>query len=516
MHELSLREVSIEHAQAHVHHLEQVLGEKASEEASLVSQLAGSNAECAVAWSMNDQATREKMALAEQLLYMQADLRRQQELYTQLIASASWRLTRPLRALRRHYRQPLFLVRAVISTFLRIIWRKIPGQKLKISLKSMLFRVFGFALRPTKAYQDWVRFNSSAELQLTPEGDAEVVAESKSVVVGPLACIEEPHQLSEPVQHVPLLEAGPAEIMPAKVIAFYLPQFHPIPENNQWWGEGFTEWTNVRPAQMQYEGHYQPHVPSDLGYYSLLDIQTQRKQVELAKLYGVGGFCFYYYWFAGKRLLETPIEQYLNNPDLDLPFCLCWANENWSRRWDGLDSEILIAQDYSEADDLAFIENLARYLKDPRYIRIDGRPLLLVYRPSLLPNARRTAQRWRKWCRENGVGEIYLAYTQSFEKEDPAKYDFDAAIEFPPNNTAPTNVTEQVIPLSEEFSGQVYDYSVYLQRSKHYRDAGYKLFRGVCPSWDNTARRKNKGISFINSSPRGYQEWLVDAIEDTC
>lgn len=162
----------------------------------------------------------------------------------------------------------------------------------------------------------------------------------------------------------------------------------------------------------------------------------------MAKLYGIEGFCFYFYWFGGKRLLETPIQTYLSDSSLDLPFCLCWANENWSRRWDGLDSEILIAQQHSPSDDIAFIEHIASYISDSRYLRIDGRPLLLVYRPSLLPSPRETAERWREWCRVNGVGEIYLAYTQSFETVNPVQYGFDAAIEFPPiilhHQTLPT------------------------------------------------------------------------------
>lgn len=315
--------------------------------------------------------------------------------------------------------------------------------------------------------------------------------------------------------YVSLLKNKQLSEKDVKLISFYLPQFHPIPENNKWWGEGFTEWTNVMPAQPQFVGHYQPHVPGELGYYNVLDPAVQRRQVELAKLYGIEGFCFYLYWFGGKRLLEQPVENYLNDPSLDLPFCLCWANENWSRRWDGLDSEILIAQQHSPEDDLAFIQHVSHYMRDPRYIRIDGKPLLLVYQPSLLPSAKDTANRWRDWCRKNGIGEICLAYTQSFESVDPAKYGFDAAIEFPPNNTSPPNITDSVTPLVGDFGATVYDWREFVERSKNYKRPDYKLFRGVCPAWDNTARRKNKGSILLNSSPQGYQEWLYNAIADT-
>lgn len=320
---------------------------------------------------------------------------------------------------------------------------------------------------------------------------------------------------SDEAINVPLLTKRPLKDKAARLICFYLPQFHPIPENNAWWGEGFTEWTNVKAAQPQFEGHYQPHVPGELGYYNLTNTAVQRRQIELAKLYGIEGFCFYFYWFGGKRLLETPIENYLNDKSLDLPFCLCWANENWSRRWDGLDSEILISQQHSPDDDLSFIRHVAQYMRDPRYIRIDGKPLLLVYRPSLLPSAKETAKAWRNWCRENGIGEIFLAYTQSFEAVDPANYGFDAAIEFPPNNSAPPDVTGSVTPIAGDFAATVYDWRALVERSKNYGQPEYKLFRGVNPSWDNTARRKNKGSILLHSSPCGYQEWLYNAIVDT-
>jgi len=314
---------------------------------------------------------------------------------------------------------------------------------------------------------------------------------------------------------VPLLDSPNLLHKPVKAICFYLPQFHAIPENDVWWGDGFTEWTNVQPSQPQFIGHYQPHIPIDMGYYNLLDNNVQRRQVELAKLYGIEGFCFYFYWFGGKRLLEKPLRNYLEDPRLNLPFCLCWANENWSRRWDGQDSEILMAQDHSPNDDYEFIKYVASYMEDSRYIRIDGKPLLLVYRPSLLPSAQETAGRWRQWCRTNGIGEIYLAYTQSFEKTNPRDYGFDAAIEFPPNNSAPPDITDTVKLYAESFQGKVYDWRVFVERSENYSTVDYKLFRSVCPSWDNTPRRKKNGTVFYNSEPLLYERWLKNAIDDT-
>ncbi len=315
--------------------------------------------------------------------------------------------------------------------------------------------------------------------------------------------------------YVPRLDVPPPRHVPARVICFFLPQFHAIPENDAWWGNGFTEWSNVRPARPQFVGHYQPHMPDALGYYDLHDADVLCQQVELAKLYGIGGFCFYFYWFGGKRLLEKPITSYLQDRSLDLPFCLCWANENWSRRWDGRDSEILIAQSHSEADDFAFIEHVARYMRDARYIRISGRPLLLIYRPGLLPDARQTAQRWRRWCRDNGIGEIYLVYSQSFDRCNPADFGCDAAVEFPPNNTAPPRYAGPIKPLADDLQMNLFDWTELVRRSERYEDPGYMTFRGVCPSWDNTARRGSRGTAFLGSNPQGYQRWLRNAIEDT-
>lgn len=310
-------------------------------------------------------------------------------------------------------------------------------------------------------------------------------------------------------------DAPPVE-KAVRVISFYLPQFHPIPENDAWWGKGFTEWTNVKLAKPQFDGHYQPHVPDDfLGYYDLRDTSVMRKQIELAKQYGIEGFCFYTYWFTGHRLLETPVDNYLADVTLDLPFCVCWANENWSRRWDGLDQDLLMVQHYSAEDDIAFIAHMSKYLRDPRYIRITGKPLLIVYRPNLFPSMKETAGRWRDWCRNNGLGEIYIACVQSFEKCDPADYGLDAAIEFPPNNSSPPDITEKVTPLSAKFSGKVYDWRTFLKRSENYGTSTYPLFRGVCPSWDNTARKKNEGTVFLNNCPKNFEKWLTNAFLDT-
>lgn len=321
----------------------------------------------------------------------------------------------------------------------------------------------------------------------------------------------------EPPEYVPRLALDDAPFeKTARVIAFYLPQFHPIPENDAWWGKGFTEWTNVKPAQPQFEGHYQPHVPDDfLGYYDLRDSSVMPKQIELAKQYGIEGFCFYTYWFTGHRLLEAPVDNYLADATLDLPFCICWANENWSRRWDGLDHDVLMEQHYSPKDDVAFIAHMSKYLRDPRYIYVDGKPLLVVYRPNLFPAMQDTALRWRDWCRNNGLGEIYIAYVQSFENRDPADYGLDAAIEFPPNKSSPPDITDKALGLSSKFSGKIYDWRVFLERSKNYEPPGYPLFLGACPSWDNTARKKERGTVFDHSSPKIFGRCLASAIEHT-
>lgn len=414
---------------------------------------------------------------------------------TAVYASRSWRITAPLRKgfdLLVSNGKTLW---GAVSGAAIYAWRTLPiSFQTKEQFKDAIFPRLAPLIDRTEAYRVWFIRRAHG------------IGASQSSV---LPSLDDVTKVTE------LPDAPPADI-PARLIAFYLPQFHPIPENDAWWGKGFTEWTNVRRATTFFPGHEQPRLPGELGYYDLVQQPgVQHRQVELAKLFGIGGFCFYFYWFGGKRLLETPILTYLQDSSLDMPFCLCWANENWSRRWDGLDKEILIGQNHSPEDDIAFIQYISRYFSDPRSIRIKGKLLLLVYRPSLLPSPRETAVRWREWCRDHGIGELYLVYPQSFESVDPSEYGFDAAIEFPPNNTAPPIITTAIAGLSQEFRGTIYDWTALAQRSENYVSPTYPLFRGVCPSWDNTARRQQHAGIFYGSSPRRYQRWLRNAIRDT-
>ncbi|MBF0572906.1 MAG: glycoside hydrolase family 99-like domain-containing protein, partial [Desulfamplus sp.] len=293
-----------------------------------------------------------------------------------------------------------------------------------------------------------------------------------------------------------------------KMIAFYLPQFHPIDENDKWWGKGFTEWSNVSKAIPQFVGHDQPKLPGELGFYDLRLIDIQRRQAELAKNYGIHGFCYYYYWFGGRRVLERPLEQLINNPDIDIPFCLCWANENWSRRWDGSEDDILLKQEYSLGYDKKFIQDISTYFLDKRYIKINGKPILLVYRAELLPEPLNTAILWRDWCLKNNIGEIYICNVHSFESINPKSIGFDAAIEFPPN-TFPVNPINNFVDIvNPDYKGIIYDYLQLVDISISYKMPDYPKHRGITTSWDNEPRKPGRGTTFINSSPDIYEKWL--------
>jgi len=306
-----------------------------------------------------------------------------------------------------------------------------------------------------------------------------------------------------------------AKTKDVKLIAYYLTQFHPIPENDLWWGKSFTEWTNATKATPCFAGHYQPHLPADLGFYDLRLREVHHEQIALAKSYGIDGFCYYYYWFSGHRLLEKPLEAMLADPKADMPYCLLWANENWTRKWDGGNNETLIAQKHLPEDDLNFIKSLEPHFKDARYIRVNGAPLLIVYRPELLPDARKSAMVWRQYCHDNGIGEIHIASSLTRGSWDHLQFGFDAGVEFPPHNITAPNLAGD-IGFSKPWRGYIPDYSqVAEQYLKHQYGPVRSVFRGVLPSWDNSARRADDGTVILNGTPENYEYWLSESIRRT-
>lgn len=298
-----------------------------------------------------------------------------------------------------------------------------------------------------------------------------------------------------------------------KLIAFYLPQFHPIHENDEWWGKGFTEWTNVTKAVPYFDNHYQPHIPSELGYYDLRLPEVREAQAKLAKEYGIYGFCYYYYWFEGRRLLERPLQEVFDSGKPDFPFCICWANENWSRRWDGSENEILVQQVHNEQTDEDFIHDVIPLFKDPRYIKVNGAPLLIVYRISLMPNPVQTAKVWREICTAHGIPEIHLCIAETFGSSDPRPHGFNTAVQFPPHGMVAGLENDKIENLAEGYTGNIYDFKNVIQHELAKELPVYKQFPGVMTGWDNTSRKKKAGNVFINSSPEVYEIWLRGAID---
>ena len=302
-----------------------------------------------------------------------------------------------------------------------------------------------------------------------------------------------------------------------KPIAFYLPQYHAIPENDEWWGKGFTEWDNVVTALPSFDGHYQPHLPYDVGFYDLSHIDVMKRQVELAKNYGVYGFCFYYYRFGKKRMLEKPLENFLaHKEELDFPFCVCWANENWSRRWDGHDKDVILGQDYSDGGNTLCIEDMAGYFADRRYIRFGGKPLVIIYRGNEIPNIHGMLESWRGYCRDAGVGEIVVAGCAMDGIKDPLAFGFDIGIDFTPNNIMRDldirTLQTFLAPYGREY--HLYDMQPYLDRVEGFLKQREDMLCTVFPAWDNTARRKT-GAYIYPLSPGQYGYWLKKCIEAT-
>ncbi|RXH16962.1 glycoside hydrolase family 99-like domain-containing protein [Bradyrhizobium guangzhouense] len=307
-----------------------------------------------------------------------------------------------------------------------------------------------------------------------------------------------------------------SELNTARVIAFYLPQFHPIAQNDKWWGRGFTEWTNVAKALPSYEGHYQPHLPSDLGYYDLRVTSVMEDQFKIARRYGIEGFCLYYYNFGGQRVLETPLEAIVANKSIEFKFCVCWANENWTKHWDGGEKEILLAQDYGEPSLRSIVADILRYSRDVRYIRVRGKPLFLIYRPLLLPDIHSATRLIRELFREGG-SDVHLAYVESMEAIEkgikPEDIGFDAAVEFPPQGIAVPR-TDKVEIYKDGWAGHRYDYDQTVIEAVMRKGVPYKRYPGAFPSWDNTPRQPLKGTSFDGATPAAFQFYMEQKLEE--
>ncbi|WP_313269232.1 glycoside hydrolase family 99-like domain-containing protein [Sphingobacterium sp.] len=316
-----------------------------------------------------------------------------------------------------------------------------------------------------------------------------------------------------------------------KPIAIYLPQFHPFPENDEWWGKGFTEWTNVTKSTPKFEGHYQPHLPRDLGFYDLRLEDTLIAQSELAKKYGIFGFCYYHYWFNGKLLMEKPLENMLSSKKVDMPFCLCWANENWTRRWDGHDELVLIKQTYNLEDDLNHIQYLIKFFKDPRYIKIENRPVLLIYRTELHPNIEEATEIWRREVKKAGFPDLYLIRVENILRDvDPSIYGFDAAMDFAPDFNLHKKLLikenffsyklkkflhKSGIKKNNHFTNTITKYSDLVNRSIAKAKSNYKRFSCVTPSWDNSARREQNALVYHQSTPEKFGEWVKQTAQFT-
>ncbi len=323
----------------------------------------------------------------------------------------------------------------------------------------------------------------------------------------------------------------------ARAIAFYLPQFHPIPENDAWWGKGFTEWTNVVTGRPRFTGHYQPHLPADLGFYDLRLKEVRSAQASLAKRFGIEGFCYYHYWFKGKRLLNRPLDEVLAYGEPDLPFCLCWANQTWSRAWSGREHDVLMQQTYGVADNAMHIDWLTDVFQDKRYIRVDGRPLFLFYLPEDIPDVQTVLREWRiASLKKISADPYFCAVRTGFSVLDSVglrALGFDGVVEFEPNREhfpRTKNATGHAVSLAKRvMPGRVYDalrnndwlgsrtlntvvdYAAYVTRSVSRPELDDSTFPVVFPSWDNSVRRAAATI-IENHNPVEYRRWLSDAV----
>ncbi|MEO6917077.1 MAG: glycoside hydrolase family 99-like domain-containing protein [Chitinophagaceae bacterium] len=317
--------------------------------------------------------------------------------------------------------------------------------------------------------------------------------------------------------------------MKKRIFSIYLPQFHPIPENDLFWGKGFTEWHNVASAKPQFEGHYQPHFPGELGYYDLRVQETMEDQAELASSHGIDGFLFYHYWFHGNPVMSIPLQNYLKHQKNKLPYFFCWANENWTRRWDGGETDVLLSQDYDPEETEKHLSYLFQYFNDPQYLKINNCPVLVVYKPLLIPDLEKWVDKVRSYCKRNNYPGIYLIYMLHQGQDNGATVTasgFDSALYFEPSyGTLPFHKykltlfdkigklahlmkLKNQLPLVYRHNRIEYEDYVRYRMSKRPEES-FKVFPMVFPSWDNTCRRKKGGGNiFVGSDPSKFKTWL--------
>ena len=294
----------------------------------------------------------------------------------------------------------------------------------------------------------------------------------------------------------------------ARLIAYYLPQFHPIPENDIWWGKGFTEWTNVASAKPLFPRHYQPHIPADLGFYDLRLSEARIAQAEMAQTYGIEGFCYYHYWFSGRQVLEQPFHEVLRSGEPKFPFCICWANENWTGIWSGNDRQILLAQTYpGYQDEVSHFQVLLDAFIDDRYITIDDRPVFMIYQPDNLPDPRKWTDTWRELAHRAGLKGLYLVayanYPWPFREMG-----FDAST---PKIIGTIRLYDPLwlrrlkiaVRLTLGMPRWIYSYGKIARNPRSiFPECVYSdVFPCVLPNWDNTPRRGKRGIVFHGSTP---------------
>lgn len=306
-----------------------------------------------------------------------------------------------------------------------------------------------------------------------------------------------------------------------RVIAWYLPQYHQIDINNKFHGQGFTEWTNTTRTIPIFTGHYQPHIPYDVGYYDLNDINTFERQIYLAKHYGVTGFCFHYYWFSGKQIMEKPLQLFLKHKELDMQFCIHWANENWTALWDGGENEMMFKQELEESDDDKFMQDVLPFMKDTRYMKIDGKPILIIYRANIWSQQRvvKLLENFRRCAQKAGFPDLYIMLTNAREfEEDVEEWGADALVEFPPHVVG--TMMEAYRPkgyINPYFYGWIKSAQSFIEHKSYFiKHKSKKFFRSALTAWDNTARKATSGSSiYVGLNPQTFKTWISDIINES-